>query len=438
MFVWNHFTNDARVLRACSALSEAGYAVDLIAIHDFKNEDLLKQEFFSENFNVYRVNGKLPKAIAYPLGMIGRVKSLIRSNVLLLILFLITSWMGILLFPVFAITLLCIGLILSIHKVRVIFLRSYIFLQMVRRGLRKSYDIYHANDLNTLPQGVICSKLKLSKNSRKYLIYDSHEVQTSRTGYTSGFHGRLEKFLVQFIDRMINENHTRAAHTKELYGLYPAVVHNYPFVSKPEAVPMVNLYEILGIPREEPILLYQGGVQIGRGLDKVIEAVPLFKRGVVVMIGDGRIKDELVEKVARMGLEERVKFVPKVPVSELIRYTPNGYLGFQVLNNVCFNHYSASSNKLFEYMMSGVPVIASSFPEIQKVVETEKVGICVDSHSPESIAAGVNYLLDYPTVRDEMRMNCFAARERYNWDREKFALLGVYEDWRTEVGSEIS
>lgn len=40
MFVWNHFTNDARVLRECTALAESGYEVDLICIHDWKQEDL--------------------------------------------------------------------------------------------------------------------------------------------------------------------------------------------------------------------------------------------------------------------------------------------------------------------------------------------------------------------------------------------------------------
>ena len=53
-----------------------------------------------------------------------------------------------------------------------------------------------------------------------------------------------------------------------------------------------------------------------------------------------------------MGLQDKVKFLSKVPLAELPKYTQNAYLGFQVLNNVCFNHYSASSNKLFEYMMS--------------------------------------------------------------------------------------
>lgn len=67
-----------------------------------------------------------------------------------------------------------------------------------------------------------------------------------------------------------------------------------------------------------------------------------------------------------MGLEEKIRFIPKVPLAELPKYTKNGYIGFQVLNNVCFNHYSASSNKLFEYMMSQVPVVACNFPEIDR------------------------------------------------------------------------
>jgi len=183
----------------------------------------------------------------------------------------------------------------------------------------------------------------------------------------------------------------------------------------------------LQIEQDEPILLYQGGIQTGRGLEKIVEAVPMMERGTVVFIGDGRLKPELVNMVAERNLEHRIKFIPKVPVDELLHYTKHAYLGFQVLNNVCFNHYSASSNKLFEYMMSGVPVIACSFPEIQKVVEEEKIGVCVDSHEPASIAQGVNYLLNHPEVRERMSVNCLHARNKYNWKKEKEVFIEIYE-----------
>src|SRR5690606_38485720 len=136
----------------------------------------------------------------------------------------------------------------------------------------------------------------------------------------------------------------------------------------------VNLHEKLGLPPGEKILLYQGGIQAGRGLEKLIEAFPLFKEGTLVFIGDGKIKEKLQQMVKERGLEEKIRFIPKVPVRDLPKYTKNAYLAFQVLNNINFNHWSASSNKLFEYMMNEVPVVACNFPEIKKVVEGSQIG----------------------------------------------------------------
>ncbi|UOY91162.1 glycosyltransferase [Ectobacillus sp. JY-23] len=422
MFVWNHFTNDARVLRECTALTEAGYEVDLIAIHDWKNEQLLKKEQRPEGFTVYRVNNKL-KVLPKMSGTVKRVKRLVFKNVMTkavaAVFVLLALW------KLFVPTMLLLfaAMVLSHPKIGTLFLRASIATQMVLRGMKKSYDIYHSNDLNTLPQGIVCAKLL----RRRKLVYDSHEVQTSRTGYDSKIYGIMEKLYLQFIDVMIAENHTRAKYNEELYGFYPEVVHNYPFVTRPENSSAVNLHEMLHIPKEEPILLYQGGIQSGRGLEKVVQAVPLIKRGVVVFIGDGRIKPDLERLVDEMKIHDRVKFLSKVPVEQLPHYTKNAYLGFQVLNNTNFNHYSASSNKLFEYMMSGIPVVACSFPEIQRVVEGEHTGVCVDSHDPASIAEGVNYLLDHPEEREQMRQNAFRAREKYNWEHEKEVFLEIYQ-----------
>lgn len=419
MFVWNHFTNDARVLRECSSLAEAGYEVDLIAIHDWKNADLPKKERRKEGFNVIRVNNRIKF-----FGIINRMLRIAKRNVFTKLITALIVALGLWKAPVYTLAAAFLFGLLAWRKFRVFWVRGYIATQMVWNGLKKNYDIYHSNDLNTVPQGLVCAKVL----RRKKLIYDSHEVQTSRTGYNSKIYGVMERFYLNFVDVMINENHTRAKYTEDLYGFYPEVVHNYPFVQRPETSKAVDLYALLNIPKEEPILLYQGGIQTGRGLEKVVQAVPMMKRGVVVFIGDGRIKPELERMVQELHLEDRVKFIPKVPVDQLLHYTRNAYLGFQVLNNVCFNHYSASSNKLFEYLMSGVPVVACSFPEIQRVVEGEHVGVCVDSHDPASIAEGVNYLLDHLEEHAKMKANCFKAREKYNWENEKKVFVGIYQD----------
>ncbi|SFD10614.1 glycosyltransferase [Bacillus sp. UNCCL81] len=422
-FVFNHFTNDARVLRECSALAEVGYDVDLIALHD-DSKELPKRERMEEGFNVIRVNNRLPFGIYHLVHYCAKIFNLVKSSLLMKLVAILLILLGLFLNAVATIIIAAVIVLFGNRYMKVLLTRGYNILQMIYHGLKRDYDIYHANDLNTLPQGIICAKVfKKSK-----LVYDSHEVQSSRSGYENPIFGKIEKFLIKYIDVMIHENNTRAKYTQDLYDIdYPEVIHNYPFVSKPEESKAINLHEKLGISEDEPILLYQGGIQKGRGLELIVKAAPLYKRGIVVFIGDGKIKPTLLNLVEELQLQNRVKFIDKVPVDELLNYTRNAYLGFQVLNNINFNHYSASSNKLFEYMMSGVPVVACSFPEIQKVVEGEYTGVCVDSHDIDSIAEGVNYLLDNPEVRDEMSKNCLKARHKYNWNNEKKVFIGIYE-----------
>ncbi|MDN3233470.1 glycosyltransferase [Priestia megaterium] len=419
MFVWNYFTNDARVLRECTALSDSGYAVDLICIEDPNNKELSRHEEKNPNFNVYRVK-RYPSLLLY----LQKMYRLVFKYKLLAITMLLIWFLLLYMSPLPVITLSIIFLLLLKTKCRVIWIRGSIILRMVGRGLIKNYDIYHSNDLNTLPQGFICSKLRFK---HRKLIYDSHEVQTSRTGYNSKIHGYLESCLIKTVDSMIVENHTRASYNKKLYGFYPNVVHNYPFKINEDVDKRAPIRKLLNLPEDEKILLYQGGIQTGRGLENLIKAAPLFKEGTLVFIGDGKIKGNLLQMVDQMNLHQKVRFIPKVPLVDLPEYTRNAFIGFQVLNNVCFNHYSASSNKLFEYIMSGVPVISCSFPEIKRVVEGERVGLCIDSHDPLSIAEGVNYLLDSPQLHGAMKKNCIKAREIYNWDYEKNQFLSIYE-----------
>jgi glycosyltransferase involved in cell wall biosynthesis len=420
MYVWNHFTNDARVLRECTALAENGYHVDLICIHDPNHDGLPLYEKKGDSFQVFRVR-RYPLLLEKLQGLYTFSRKNKEAGGLLVLFWLILLVM----LPIPAAMISIFFFLLLKTKLKTVWVRGGIFARMVIKGFNGRYDIYHANDLNTLPQGWICSKLRLS---RKKLIYDSHEVQTSRTGYDHPFYKYLEAFLIYKADEVIVENHTRARYCQKVYGFYPHVVHNYPFSIKQNLPAPFPLHQMLGLSKEEKILLYQGGIQTGRGLDKLIEAVPMFKEGILVLIGDGKIKNSLQEQVKQLNLEDRVRFIAKVPLAELPLYTRQAYLGFQVLNNVCFNHYSASSNKLFEYMMSGVPVVACRFPEIRRVVESERTGICIDSHSPKAIAGAVNLLLGDRELRDAYSQNAFRASGFYNWDSEKIHFLNLYKN----------
>ena len=296
-FVWNHFTNDARVLRECTALAEAGYDVDLIAIDDPKDKNLKRFEEIN-GFNVIRVT-RYPKYLIFT----KKVLSFIKKNKISILPLAVVFAMGFAYFTMLTLIIALYLFIIAFGKTRALLIKLHIILQMIIYGIKGNYDVYHSNDLNTLPQGYICSKVI----RKRKLVYDSHEVQTSRTGY-SGKVYYIEKFFVKRVDKMMMTTKTRADYTDDLYKISNIeVIHNYPFNTGDESINnKYDLYKILDIPKNEPILLYQGGIQQGRGLENIVQAIPYFKRGITVFIGDGKIKPKIKEMVSKLDVEDKV------------------------------------------------------------------------------------------------------------------------------------
>lgn len=419
MFVWNHFTNDARVNRECTALSDNNYDVHLIAIDDPKDDNVLQEEIVKDNFKVSRVQRYPSFITAYQkdknsfLIKVGTVSTVIGVTLL---------YFNLMLLIYFASLLLMMALSVKLRKVRKNIVNAAIIGRMIIKGYKDNADIYHSNDLNTLPQGIICSKFRLKP---KKLVYDSHEVQTSRTGYNPKTIKLFESFMIKFVDEMIVENHTRAKKNEELYGFYPNTLYNYSELYNIEDKPDVDLHSELGLPKDEKILLYQGGLQQGRGLELLIEMMPKVKEGTLVFLGAGKLEKTLKEMAAQSSESHRIKFIDKVHFKALPSYTKQAYLGFQVLQNICFNHYSASSNKLFEYIMAHVPVVSCNFPEVKAVVD-QGVGISVDSQDVNQIAEAVNKLVEDETLRNQYSEKCKQIKRIYNWENEKQKLLEVY------------
>jgi glycosyltransferase involved in cell wall biosynthesis len=93
------------------------------------------------------------------------------------------------------------------------------------------------------------------------------------------------------------------------------------------------------------------------------------------------------------------------------------------------NLFSATAtNKIFEYMMMGLPVIAPDYKSYQDLVEKENIGICVDAESPQLIADGITKMISDSTRMKLMKENSLRlSRERYNWDNVFPALLTEYQ-----------
>ncbi len=383
MFVWNNFINDARVLREATALTKMGHTVTIIAKRELTEPDLPAAEKVRDGIYVNRVTKiELPKFI------LKKIKSSVLSKHL----------------P-----------------------NALLMFKMVLLGRKTDTDIYHAHDLNTLMQGIMSSKLSLK---RKPLIYDSHEVQTSRTHYSFDRIYRLEKFLLKFTDHTIVENDTRSEYHENLYGTKPTAVHNYSELYNINLVDEFPIRETYKIPEDEKIVLYQGGMQEGRGLFKLLDAFKDIDGAVLVMIGDGKERLNLIDYHKKLGLEDRMIFIDRVPYKDLRRYTKAADIGIQFLENTNFNHYSASSNKMFEYIMAHVPVIGSRLPEIEAVIDGQEVGLTVEPGDTDDLRENLQRLIDDDELRKRFEENTKVAKHIYNWDNEKDVLKKVYKKWQ--------
>jgi glycosyltransferase involved in cell wall biosynthesis len=116
-------------------------------------------------------------------------------------------------------------------------------------------------------------------------------------------------------------------------------------------------------------------------------------------------------------------FLGRVAVFELLRTAQAGLVLFQPLKN----HLEAQPNKLFEYMLAGLPIIASDFPLWRSIVDAEGCGLLVDPMSPDAIAGAMKWISDHPDAALEMGLRGRqAVLTRYNWTGEFGKLLGLY------------
>ena len=288
---------------------------------------------------------------------------------------------------------------------------------------RQRADVVHAHDVNTLPTAWLAAKLSGAK-----MVYDAHEISTSREGYSKvrKLVGWIERTLMPRVQGTITTTEARAKYFARAYGVArPVVLQNRP--REQQAMRSDRIRTELELDQRWPIILYQGGVQQGRGLERLARVAADVPNAYFVFIGGGRLDGSLRRIVEELQLEQRVRFIPTVALAELPSYTASADIGVQPIENTCLNHYTTDSNKLFEYVQAGLPVVASDLPEIRRVVREHDLGVLVPEGDSVALAAALRDL-----VGDEYKRRYFAAQSRkaasvLNWGSQEHELLALYE-----------
>ncbi|GLO14121.1 hypothetical protein PPUJ20028_27030 [Pseudomonas putida] len=152
-----------------------------------------------------------------------------------------------------------------------------------------------------------------------------------------------------------------------------------------------------------------------------------LKNAHVVLIGGGRLTQPLIDLRDSLGLQDRVHFIPTVALSELPKYTAAADIAVQPIENTCFNHFSTDSNKLFEYIIAGVPSVATNFPEIRKIVNQYGIGLLATEGNEDDLVNCLNRLIEDPELRAKLAENSMIAAKDLCWESQENLLAEMYK-----------
>lgn len=287
-------------------------------------------------------------------------------------------------------------------------------------------DVYHAHDLDTLWPAAFAARRRDVP-----LVYDSHEFWTEQSSlvdrpFIRNFWALLERRLIRQVHRTITVSTSIAQALQDRYGLEQvAVVRNLPFYRPP--VQSDRICTELKLAAGRPVVLYQGGFLTDNGLAEQIEAVAgLHENLAFVLIGDGPREAALKEQVRSSNLESTVYFISRVPFGELHSYTCSADLGLCLIKGTGKSFYYSMPNKLFEYLMAGLPVLASDFPDMRAVVEDSGAGLVANPQDLRDIREKIRSFFADSARRQAYRRAALVAAQRYNWEQEAPRLLALY------------
>jgi len=288
------------------------------------------------------------------------------------------------------------------------------------KALEINADVFHLHDPELLK---ISIKLK---NSGAFVIYDAHEDlprQILNKTYIPKF---LRKHISAHVERYENKKVSKlggiVAATPHIRDRFTSSnqkcidVNNYP---KTGDIEFYSDWETRGLS-----IGYIGGIFRTRGIFETLDAIK--DTDINLMLAGSFSPPELENECkSHPGWKnvEYLGFLDRKGINSLLKKVR---LGMVILEATPSYIYSLPV-KMFEYMASGLPVIASDFPLWRNIIEDADCGVCVDQTNPIEIGEKINKLISNTSLLQKMGENGRKVVElKYNWQNEERKLIEFY------------
>lgn len=305
------------------------------------------------------------------------------------------------------------------HRLRCWFTRGKLFyaeysVRLLFFLLSRKADCICAIDLDTMLPCYMVSKIKGIKR-----VCDAHEYFSqldeviSRPAIYKFWRWLEGKLLPRF-----KEGYTVCKSIADVFSLaYDVqyrVIRNVPLLAQQPPV----------APRARRIL-YQGALNKGRALDKLVEAMKDVDAE-LLLCGDGNFMKELQEEVKLHKVSGKVKFIGMKLPAELKEFSSSAHIAINPFEKRGLNQYLSLSNKFFDYIHAGLPQVTMNYPEYGTLNDQFEVALLIDDTTPEKISEALNKLLNDDVLYGVLKENCIKARQVLNWQNEEKELISFY------------
>lgn len=259
---------------------------------------------------------------------------------------------------------------------------------------------------------------------RSTVIYDLHEIYEHRFATPRAVRDRLREVhsvALHSVDAIVSVNESVIDfYQREYSGDRSLRTLALPTYKKNRVDPDVVAERLRNYQKGHHLrAVYVGGLTPGRGLVRAMRAASMVPRFSLDLIGEGRSSGRLSKLSKRYTAAKMLPRANYEHIPELLEHYQFGLVPY-VPN--CLNHKHALPQKLFDFLASGLPVIAADLPEVRRFVQSNKVGWIYNPSDERSLERCLSEIT-FEDYRDTLERLVKLADE-ISWERRGSAILG--------------
>lgn len=277
-------------------------------------------------------------------------------------------------------------------------------------------------------------------------LYEAHGLQAITLSVQHRLHGmnralpewrvrsweRKERFVLKNVDHIVS---TTGSLRKLIQQRFNAKCNSILVAPNACRLPTVreNQMPSYGGNKTYPVVAYAGQLYPWKGVDILIRSMVYLPNNVRVQIIGGADLQHL-ERVKRLamkkGVSDRVHFTGQVLPAQVQAYMLEAdVLVVPLPSNNVESRYFTSPIKIFEYMSTGRPIVASDLPTIREVLKDGENALLVTPDDPEALAKGIRRLLGEPGLSRQLAQQALRdVREKHTWERRANIIIQALDE----------